>query len=282
MRRSLPAHFRWFVLQSVFAIASVCITIASLGRWRAWRRNSLVLGYWSENSDLDLTLYSDSEVALTPRLLKLWSFFRRAGEWAVYASADKKWAQYSNPFELRRDPKLEKTFSPSKIATKTEAFVFWLRMRDSDVYLNQIEKISTRERKWEHHRKVLENELGIRCRKLFPDSVLEMGESLSPVPSSQWADLEHILRPHRWIAGARQSGQPLDGILAKTSPELIDIARSQIHWEIWGLLGQIRLRQNWEEVKQHLIHLAQLFPEGDAIHTDIDEFLNHLESFQSR
>jgi hypothetical protein len=154
-------------------------------------------------------------------------------------------------------------------------------MHDSDSYLQQSERMASRERKWEYHRKIIENEMGIRCQKKFPESVLEMGELLSPVPSSKWAELQHVLFPHRWITGARRSGQNLKQAFLGISPELLEIARGQIHWEIWGLLGQVRLRRNSEDVKQHLIHLTQLFPERDPLHSSLKEFLAYLEGQRS-
>lgn len=268
--RSVFAYARRLFLEGIFLLVAALVFLVSRGQWRAWKRNSLALGYWSERSDLDLTLFSRSAAPLSPAMRALWRIFRRFGEWAAYTGANAGFAPLANPLELARDPKLARLFG-SRSATRGEAFVFLLRMRDADAHLPGASV--TRERKWNYHRKAVETETGLRSGCPFPDFVEELLAGLSPVPVASWGEHEALLRPHRWLGGALASGVSIHGYFAEAAPSLIEVARLQVSWEIWGLLGQVRLRGNYEDVSRHLMNLADLFPPGDPIRETVGKFV---------
>lgn len=281
MHRPLSAYIRWAALHAVFALLLFCITMVSRGRFKAWRRNSLVLGYWSENSDLDLTLFSFERGPFPAGLIRLWSIFRRSGEWAAYEIRDQEWVQFANLFELQRDPQLFKMFFASFQPTRAQAFAFWLRMYSSDAYLNSSEKRASRKGKWDYHQKSLMDAFALDVKENFPESVVAVGEALSPIPASDWPKYEHALYPHRWIAQALHSEHKLDEVFSDLSPELLEVARSQVHWEMWGLLGQVRLRQNWQDVRQHLLNLSRLFAAQDPLRSEVLSFLCYLDELEA-
>ncbi len=265
--------FRRIALEALFALVSFLVFVATLGKWKAWPRNSLALGYWSEGSDLDLTLYTPADTPLPRSLRVLWRMFRPFGEWAAYCGSDREWALLANPLEIDRDPRLAKLLLPEpRKPTPAEAFVFWLRMAGSDALLKDPGRQRTRERKWNFHREALERATGFSCQSAFPDFVDELGDRLAPIPRSGWAASEPWLQPHRWLGPALAAGGATLGKFAHSDTALLALARAQVEWEIWGLLGQVRLRQNQGAVSLHLSNLAGLFSHEDSIRSCLAAF----------
>jgi hypothetical protein len=261
---------RWvrrIILESLFILISLLVLATAGRKWKVWQRNSLALGYWSEGSDLDLTFYCANNSVFPPTLLVLRRLFRRFGEWTVYCGPDKEWASLANPIELARDPRLVKIFLHNpRPATPAECFAFWIRMVGSDLFLKVPAKVGTRAHKWNYHRERLEEAAGISCESAFPEFIAELGERLAPVPRESWVGHEPLLNLHKWFWPAYHSGMVSPMMFAgQKNAALLDVARAQVAWEVWGLLGQVRLGNNRSEVNRHIKLLAGLFPEMDPI-----------------
>jgi hypothetical protein len=258
----LNALPRRIALEAVFRVISVSIFLATAGAWRAWYRNSLALGYWSSHSDLDLTLFSRS-AAIPPKLITFRpAWLRAVGEWALYSQSDFEWASYD--FLSR--------------STRVEAFVFWMRTRSSDHFLGETDKVSTRARKWEFQRALVERDWGALSPAPFPFFIDEIYEKLSPVKLAEQEKNFKFFEPHKWLVGAQGRREHTDNVLAGGSPELLEIARTQGRWEIWGILGQVRLNRDYEDVSRFLYCLVRMFPEGDPLYVTMQRFLAYLEA----
>jgi hypothetical protein len=268
---------RRIALEALFIFICCLTTTVTGGKWKCWRRNSLALGYWSEQSDLDLTFFREQNLPPPWALLVLWKIFRRLGEWAAYCGTDHAWAAQANPLELARDPRLALLIMPAaRKASRSECFAFWLRMVGSDAFLTQPSKAGTRWRKWNFHRARIEEASGLACSSAFPEFIGELGERLSPIPRAEWAEHESLIHPHSWFWPAYRAGQATPECFANHPPALLDVARAQVRWEIWGLLGQVRLRGNLAEVSRHIELLAGLFPSHDPIRSVAQEFQLYL------
>jgi hypothetical protein len=268
----------------LFAFVFIYIKIASRGKWSAWPRNSIAMGYWSENSDLDLSLYCVKNIPLPLSIRALWKFCRRFGEWAAYTSEDREIARLANPFELERDPRLKSALEiSSRHSNPVDAFVYWTRMSESDGYLHeQKTRISSRARKWHFHLSQVRQHLkDKRKTRHFPEFIEEVRKELSPFRIDTH---EHraFLRPHHWLNEALSSGQQIEGHFADAAPLSLELARAQVRWEAWGVLGQLRLRKNYSEVARHLQHLANLFAAGDQIKNNGEQFQQHIQNLEAR
>lgn len=271
--------FRRFLLEVLFWGIATLIAIVTGSQWRVWRRNSLVLDYWDKQSDLDLTLYSTTQKQLPKSVLVLWRLCRRFGEWAAFSSEDRRWVSVANPLELARDPRLMAEMgAPSRMPTRPEAFVFWLRMVGLNSGSMQIDfsKILVRSRKWSFHRSQLHKAVGLTVNSPFPDYVEEMGEALAPIPKSDWLEQKSFLLPHQWLGEVRSSDVPAVEPLVSSVPDLNQVARAQVQWEVWGLLSQIRLENNRVAIEEHLLNLAKIFPETDDMHVMLKSFIEYL------
>jgi hypothetical protein len=264
---------RRILLEVLFAACATAVFVVSRGRWRASKRNSLALGYWSERSDLDVTIYSRTNAPLGRPVLFLWKLFRRTGEWAAYTERDLAWGSFANPFELARDPKLSRLAGP-RAATGAEGFVFLRRMLGSDAYL----RAADRRRKWEFHRRALEESLGIRCVQPYPGFLDDLDRFLAPAPVAAGYAPQLALEPHRWLVGAIAANDVLEGRLREFDPELVSVAAAQVDWEIWGLLGQVRLRRNRRDVVEHMENLGRLFPEGHPALPKIRRYRDYINN----
>jgi hypothetical protein len=273
-------YFRRALLEILFWQVSALVWLTTLGAWRTWRRNSLALGYWSENSDLDITLYCPHDNSVPPSVLLLWRFFRRFGEWSAHTSSDRKWIDFANPLELKRDPKIIAAFNCTpRTASLDEAFVFWLRMSTSDhrIRSHSAQELRSREKKWNYHRTVLEQETGLRSSFPFPDFIDDVLVRLSPIPKETWQEREAYLRPHTWLTTAFSAGLEISEVLKTEDPQALELARAQVRWEFWGLLGQMRLRENYAEVHKHLEHLANMLPIQDPLREAQRDFKAYSE-----
>ena len=275
---------RRLLLEVLLWHISILVSFVSFGKWRTWPRNSLALGYWSENSDLDLTLFGKENTPVCKTLLWLWKVFRPCGEWAVYTTGDKDWAVYANPLELARDPKIIETLGlEPRAATSTEAFIFWLRILGSDEHLRSASErqVRSRARKWNFHLRAVERSTGLQASIAFPAFLEEIKIKLSPVAKEEWEKSRPFLFPHQWLVDAFAQKIAISEYFRDSSPALIALARAQVQWEIWGLLGQVRLRKNYSEVKNHLANLASLFPQEDPIRNLEQKFCQHLEKLEN-
>jgi proline iminopeptidase len=267
------------LLEFLFLQITGLVWIFGFGKWKVWKRNSLALGYWTATSDLDVTLFSKSEIKLSAPLLLLWRFYRRFGEWAVYTTTDVHWLNVANPFELARDPILIKTFRHhSRKPSSAEAFTFWQRMSESDRRLGSLDPqvVASRAQKWAHHRESLQKELNIVSTKTFPAFVEEIEKQLTDAPAAWWPQREPLLRPQRWMVDAIRNEMPAGEFLKGQNENLLEVARAQVHWELWGLLGQVRLARNYSDVLLHLAQLSGLFSHTDPIRETENKFVRHL------
>ena len=265
---------RWLrlaALEIIFWVAWGLIRVTTLGRWTAWKRNSLALGYWTETSDLDLTLYCASDVPLPKITIKLWRAFSPCGEWAAYTASDLKWANFANPFELARDPRLKAKVEARK-PSGTEAFVFWLHMFDSDGKVRGSDPVAraSRRSKWRFHRHQLESAGFLVEDRPFPEFVAQTLAALAPAEIFA-PENESLCRPQRWLSQTFPGEVAKDQIFTQCPAALTEVARAQIHWELWGLLGQIRLRGNLIEVTAHFQNLANLFAASDPVRAVVAE-----------
>lgn len=287
VKNNLRRFVRRLCLELLFWLIFILVFLVTAGNWTVWRRNSLALGYWSENSDLDITLFSKKNARPSYALIFLWKCFCRFGEWAVYTEEDRKWMNIANPLEISRDPILLRQCGLlARKPNGAEAFVFWLRMMDSDAFFKKnirSDKMFSRVRKWSFHRKSVEPFLKKKVESTFPAYVEEIMHALSPVPAEDFLvnGSDAYLRPHRWLGEALFSGLNTKKYFQEASPLLLNIARAQVQWEVWGLLGQIRLRRNYINVMEHLENLTNLFPEKDEIHAFIGEFFVYLEQLRN-
>jgi hypothetical protein len=266
--RKARFYLRRLLLEAGLRFVAAYVFLASRGKWRAWARNSLALGYCSESSDLDITLFSRGSDPLPVSVFVLARVLRRCGEWAAFSAADREWAEEANPLELARDPRLVRELGMvPRQATRAECFVFWLRMSGADKTADLDERfLWKKERKWRFHLRTLERESKIRCKEDFPAAVTEMGLRLSPVPSNDWEHFRAFFRPQEWL---KKEAIPL-GISTEEyllhGPQIaLDIARCQLRWELWGLLGQMRLRTDFPRVENHFRLLSGIFPAEDSI-----------------
>lgn len=275
--------FRRFLLEVLFWGIATLIAILTGFQWHAWRRNSLALGYWDKQSDLDLTLYSTTQTQLPKSVVILWRLCRRFGEWAAFSSEDRRWVSVANPLELARDPRLMAEMgAPGRIPTRPEAFVFWLRMVGLNIGSMQIDfpRIVVRPRKWNFHQSQLQDALSLTVNSPFPRSVEETGEALTPIPKRDWVDQKRFLLPHQWLGEVRGSGSLVVEPLVSPITSLNEVARAQVQWEVWGLLSQIRLANNQVAVEEHLSNLAKIFPDTDDMHILLRSFIEYLNQLK--
>lgn len=290
------SFFRYHLLRSILFLTSILVRIICSGEWRAWARNSMALGYHSELSDLDVTVFSDSSSVPPQRLLNLWRIFRRFGEWALYTKEDLAFSDLSNSYEIERDPSLKQIIGERQEAPGDD-FVFWLRMVEADGYLRS-EKKCLRRAKWSFHLRQIANRGVITERRIldshpFPEFIEEVGLRLSQsnfsprsVLCESSGTLQSYLRPHRWLGGALAEGLSTERILSKIKPDpssydLLAVARAQIRWEAWGLMGQVRLNGNYEQVIKHLSNLCLMLPSDDPLIGRMEEFLVYLNKLKA-
>lgn len=278
LSRLVRALIRRLLLEVIYWPIAIFVAVASGFRWRSWCRNSLALGYWSLHSDLDLTLFSSTEKVLPNSIVWLWKRTRPLGEWAVFCASDQRWLDLGNPWEIERDPRLVEVLRMHpREPSPAESFVFWLRMHGGRDFCDfNVSKIQRRQEKWQFHLRQLVSRKPVNLSRPFPFSVQEAAERLAPIEPAQWLEQRMYLWPHLWLGDALFQQMPTSRIFAAGPSELLDIARAQVQWEMWGLLSQIRLERNFESVLQHLTQLADLFPEGDTVRGTIQEFEAYL------
>ncbi len=251
---------------------------------RIWARHSFLdsAAFVPFVSDLDLTCWFDSapDIATVEKTLQIRSRLARwmpwLGEINLYAAGEARaFAPFANPLELARDPRtLELLPGARRSADSAERSVFILRGIESDVR-HLLMHPEVRTPKWRSHLSAIGHEL-----EGAPDLVrlTQLAVRLSEwgTQDEQAAAVRSLVEyfklraagvhfpdiatdPYRWIfLPYRFCFKP------EAPPRLKDpaasIARAQMGWEIWGLLGQIRNALFWApESREGIgIHLETL------------------------
>jgi len=285
-------ELRRALLQALALGIHLFLYVFSFGSVKAWTRNSLRMGYSSEHSDLDLTVYKDSKPGWPLR--KFASVFHgcKIGETTLFCSSDKQWLHLANPCEISRDPLLlrEMGCSPPNAASKAQAIVFLLRTHSSDKYLGNSLTEGSRRKKWAHHFALVHSLSGLpnNFLSLLNSETLSLAveknlRSILPNEISEWRandpeKNEEIFRyvfPHVWIGKARQLELEISPLHSVTQ-SWDQIQEEQIKWEMWGLLSQVRKYDTAQNVIEHLRHLFLLLPTERKEVLDCNRFLAYL------
>lgn len=255
------------------------------------RNSILTSAFYPLLSDLDISVvfpdhYSREKIIDTLQTIqKCRAFFPVLGELNCYSENEiKKYREFMNPLEGKRDPILRTYVGEPQWGHKLG---FLVRMIEADFKNLQL-RPHLRKEKWRLHLK----ECGIPLPKpfdlnqlvctvmqfFFKDGGLSYANSLMSYLTHLAAgkslhDLEvspilWALYPHRFCIQDRSH--------LKMNAELTKVQEFQLHWEIWGLMGQWRnyiLKD--EKVRmsfhQHATNLTTAFPHFT--------FLNELKTF---
>ena len=253
-----------------------------------WARNSYVSGSLLPFiSDLDLTVWFDqaptpSELISLNRWFALFSkLLPLVKECNIYVREEAlSFFDFANMFEIERDPQLVAKIGhkPSQKA-KQEYISFLLRMLDADSD-NLINQPEVRLAKWTNHFK-----LGNQLLQITPPSftggfdlacvieaIAQLIEAEAPEERRKAAEAIHqyivdkaqfdkvygavgdpwkwALFPHRYCYSKELPG--------RLNAAQTDIFCTQLRWEIWGLLGQVRRPRVISNFGHHIERLELL------------------------
>jgi len=229
---------------------------------QVWCRNSIITDDIIPGvSDIDLTLYTQK---VLPRNLELQikdlhklikHIFPIMGEWNFYYEVDLPiLKKYFNPIELSRDPKLADLVGQNRQATESETTVYLLRQWQSDKHhLRDIPKL--RAKKW----KRIEKRTNVHFDNISLVSIKsEITKRLNLDFSS--SEQQICLFPHEWIGKNWNSPSFLMDVmrLESFSSNLHEICRDQINWEVCGILCQLPMIDNPEDMNPHFYHLSKI------------------------
>lgn len=227
-----------------------------------WSRNSIISNDIIPGiSDVDLTLYSNSMLSRSQELIirdihRLLCFLIPVmGEWNFYYDEDRDILRtYFNPLELSRDPQLARRINQNKEANEIETNVYLLRQWQSDKhYLRDIPKLRTR--KWKR--------IGERTQISISNvNYTTIYEILSQRIVREFSNEKNQICyfPHEWIGENwhKNDFESRMRDLESFSEAHRQICLKQIYWEVSGILCQLPMLDNPQDMNPHFYHLGKL------------------------
>ena len=277
----------WFLRLRTFLLLRIVrflVHLFSSRKCLAWARNGLVLGYAGPLTDLEVTVYSLGGRPPAPAVISLAGFFRRWGQWRFYQRPDRWVLDAANRFELGRDPLLWKALvREARTPTASEALVYWLRMREADRWLSRLSgnALAVRQQKWDYHQRAVSRGLRQSFAFPFPALIEQVEIQLRKLAQVEGLTDERYLRPHRWMLSALENRVRTKGLLANGPEPYKALARDQIRWEFWTLLGEVRLKRNFTEVLARVTTLGELFGENDPMRDEAIKWVEYLETIRT-
>ncbi len=268
-------------LRILLRIARILVSVFSSGTCLAWARNGHAVGYATDISSLDVTLYSSEGKPPSLWVLRIARLFGRFGKWSFRQRPDRWVIDAANLFELGRDPLLWKALvRKARTPTPAEALVYWMRLKDEDQWLSSksMADVAHRQAKWEYHQRAIQRGLKDATSFTFPGLIDQMERHLLRLTGAPYLGQEAFLRPHRWIENSENLTPSKKPILAGGPEAWLAIARAQVQWEFWEMLGQVRLKQNFEECRHRFVTLVDLFAENDPIRLDAKKYLEYFDA----
>lgn len=265
MRETMPSavyvlieYFLYILGKSYIAVFWL-IKLACLFSKNIWLRNSVYFGnqifYFS---DIDLTIINDFDSTLLNRVKKLRNVFLMIGEVNVYKKSYFSYlSKFMNPFELARDPILKERIKQHGIVTKEDEIVFLLRCYQSDVY-NLNKRPWLRVRKWRSH-------LSLVSKKTFNISSLDVLREIEILSNYKINCMDinlsnELIYPHLWMS-ENYSKDDLIKLSEKSlnlSPLIQTVFLKQLAWEFCGVMSQIEVIKNNEQVKNHYFNIVTI------------------------
>jgi hypothetical protein len=277
----------WFVRLRTFLLlrmARFLVYLFSSRKCLAWARNGLALGYAGPLTDLEVTVYSLGGRPPVPAVISLARFFRRWGKWRFYQRPDRWVLDAANRFELGRDPLLWKALvREARSPTAVEALVYWMRLRESDRWLSRLsgDALSVRRQKWEYHQRAVARGLRQPLAFQFPALIDQVEGQLRKLAQVEDLTDERYLRPQRWMLSALEKRVRTKGLLSSGPEPWKALAREQIRWEFWTLLGEVRLKRNFAEALARISALGELFGENDPMRDEAIKWVEYLETIRT-
>ncbi len=227
-----------------------------------WVRNSVYFGNQIFYlSDIDLTIADDNPGKLVKKVHFLKKFLLMIGELNVYKTCYFPYlAEIMNPCELSRDPRLAAYISTKPNVDVSDALVFLLRSYQSD--FNNLQRWSwLRVRKWNSHFVYLTNYFQVIDGLNLFETIEELSDGEL---NHQNLSLENkMLFPHLWF----DSHYSHDELIAlgrealESSVLSKDLFRKQLGWEFCGVMSQIEVINNNDQVRNHFTNIVTLLSE---------------------
>lgn len=274
--RKLPFFIGW-------SLVRVCSFLTS-SRLQIDVRNSYALGYYEPlYSDIDVTVIGDRAdlISFISRINKLRSKLPIIGELNAFEIKDAQEAAFfANPYELFRDPLLQKMSQksgPSHSPTDADKIVFIIKMLEADYRALKF-RPNTRKQKWNHHFEMLFGE-GLKNQEPSLNVILNVaGKHLKFVDEEfktsllkYFSELESGRALHL-VAEDYLSQNPWwwscfpNRFCFLPAPEGLTVEQKKIlirslDWEIFGILAQ-KLQMNLSTTQKHLVDLRKV---GQAV-----------------
>lgn len=247
-----------------------------------WPRNSFTSGALTPPlSDLDYTIiYHEKNISKSEVLdkvnyiKKIVPLFREAN---VYPQQYlKEIAQFINPYELKRDPRLKEFLSRQNLMNQTivksHALVFIVKAFEHDIeYLSKYPRLriarwknlfSLIDQKLSPDHSLLENISWVICK--FADMEEYQAKLIDFVQTGfdfnhSKSDIFSILFPIKYLIHRFDAHLSLELPLNRLTEYQQEILVAFFEWEIAGLLSQAYLNKNYDQEIKHLKNLQQLF-----------------------
>jgi hypothetical protein len=238
-----------------------------------WIRNSVFFGNQIFYlSDIDFTILDNRPEKLIGRINFLKKIFLMIGEVNVYKKAHLPYFMETvNPCELARDPILEKYSKRAVVIENSDALVFLLRSYQSD--LQNLKRWPwVRVRKWNGHLGFLKQYFSISPSQQLFDVIEHL--SNDRIIKEDVLLTNSMLFPHVWFS-KHYSYDELRTLGTKCLEEsdlIKDVFRKQLSWEFSGVLSQICIINDNQEVRNHFMNIVTI------LHDHEDNFSIKLKS----